>query len=84
MMNGSEMVECMNGMGMMGFPMGWLMGLVWILLISLVIWGLFRLFKSSDPPFSSEESPLDTLPRRYAEGEISTEEYEERRTVLIS
>lgn len=31
---------------------------------------------------ASSESPLDTLQRRYARGELSTEEYEERKKHL--
>lgn len=83
-MNGTEMVSCMDGIGMMGFPMGLGMGLLWILLIGLLVWGLYRLFPETGTLRSSRESPLDTLQRRYAEGEISTEEYEERKEVLSS
>jgi putative membrane protein len=40
---------------------------------------------SSAPPDSlaRRESPMDTLDRRLAEGEISTEEYRERREALV-
>ena len=51
----------------------WCALLVWIFLLPWDIPGERR-----RPP----ESPLDVLKRRYAEGEISTEEYEERRRVL--
>jgi len=36
--------------------------------------------KTTDP--ASRETPLDILLRRYAAGEISTNEYEERKAVL--
>lgn len=89
MMNGTEMMECMEAMGAMGmWPMGWIMGLFWILLFGLLIWGLYRLFTAvgttTDAPTASRETPLETLQRRYAEGALSTEEYEERKEVLSS
>lgn len=84
MMNGTEMMDCMNAMGMMGLPMGLTVGLFWILILGLVVWGLYRLFTTSTPALGSEETPLDALQRRYAEGEISTDEYQERKDVLRS
>lgn len=83
MMNGTEMVPCIDGIGMMG-PMGLGMGLLWILLLGLLGWGLYRLIRATDATNSSKESPLDSLQRRYAEGEISTEEYQERKEILRS
>lgn len=82
MMNGTEMV-CMDGIGMMG-PMGLGMGLLWILLLGLLVWGVYRLIRANETTGSSKDSPLDALQRRYAEGEISTEEYEERKEILRS
>lgn len=82
MMNGTEMVSCMDGIGMMG-PMGLGMGVLWILL-GLLVWGGYRLIRASETTGSSKDSPLDALQRRYAEGEISTEEYEERKETLSS
>lgn len=86
MMNGTAgMMECMSAMGMMGMaPMGWIMGLFWILLLVLVGWGIYRLFATRNASVSSRETPLETLQRRYAEGDLSTEEYEERRRALSS
>lgn len=78
MMNGQEMTDCM---GMMG-AMGWAMWLFWILLIALVAWGLYRLFTTRRSEAPIRETPLEALQRRYAEGELSTEEYEERRRTL--
>lgn len=83
-MYGTEIMNCMNGIGMMGFPMGLGMGLLWILIIGLVVWGLYRLISTGDSMPSSRESPLDTLQRRYARGEMSTEEYKERKEILRS
>lgn len=74
----------------MGAGCGWMMGamwLFWILLIALIAWGLWRLFatrrggtpSADEPP---RETPSQTLDRRYAQGDVSTQEYEERRRKL--
>lgn len=68
-------------MGPMGV-MGWAVWLFGILLIGLVVWGLYRLFTTRDTSTPSRETPLEALQRRYAEGELSTEEYEERKRTL--
>lgn len=73
----------MDGLGMMGF-MGLGMGLLWILLLGLLVWAIYRLIRASDTTGSTKDSPLDALQRRYAEGEISTDEYEERKEILSS
>ncbi len=75
MMNDGGMMDCMMGMG-------WIMGLFWILLIALVAWGLYRLFTTRGSSTSARETPLEALQRRYAEGGLSTDEYEERRRTL--
>ena len=67
-----------NGMGF-GMGFGW----VWMLLllvgfVALVVW-LVRLMFPQNSSSTSEverESALDIAQRRYAEGEISREEYE--------
>lgn len=74
----------------MGTDCGWMMWamwLFWILLVALVAWSLWRLFAArradSLPPGSTPlETPRETLDRRYADGDISTQEYEERRRKL--
>jgi putative membrane protein len=65
--------------------MHWLWWLFWILVIVAVLWALSRhLTRPAPPPEQAPpESPLDRLERRYADGEISTEEYEERRALLL-
>lgn len=84
MMNGPAMTNCLDTLGMMGFPMGVGMGLLWLLLIGLLVWGIYRLVSARGATRLTGESPLDTLRRRYAEGKISTEEYEERKEILSS
>ncbi len=73
--------------GMMGGGMGiWMFfGTVfWILLIVgivlLVVWVVQRASGGSD---RSEESALEILKKRYARGEISKEEFEEKKRSLL-
>jgi putative membrane protein len=61
------------------------MFVLWILLVLGVGWALLSVLKEGESlPFSSDarETPLEVLKRRYAEGEISAEEYEERKARL--
>lgn len=74
-----------NGMHdgwMWGMHWGW--WIIWVLLIVGVVWAISRAQQGGSPPVRSQEpeTPLETLQRRYAEGEISTEEYEERKEHL--
>lgn len=58
---------------------GWLVLLLFLaVIIGGAVWFLQYLF----PSIPSKNSPLDILDRRYASGEISGEEYEERRRLL--
>jgi putative membrane protein len=61
--------------------MNWAGWIFWILLIVILIVVFRRLAPSrgSDP---SQPTALEILDRRYASGEISTEEYEERKSRL--
>ena len=61
-------------MGGMGF--GWF---IWVILIAVVVWGILQ-FTNRDQlqNSSNSETPLDILKRRYANGEITKEEFEER------
>lgn len=77
MMNAQEMMDCM----MMG-PMGWTMGLFWVLLVGLLLLGLYQVFRVGGASAPSRETPFETLQRRYAEGDLTTDEYEERQQVL--
>lgn len=70
----------------------WLWWVFWLLLIAGLGWAITRSLQrgsSAPPPDSqgggtsqSRETPLETLQRRYAEGELSTEEYEQRKERL--
>lgn len=64
----------------------WNMGMMWIVWLPLFVFCfilLFRFLDNSNKGKSIEkESPLDILKRRYANGELSTAEYEERKKAL--
>ena len=67
---------------MMGGHWGW--WLLWLVIAAVVIWALVRAAGSGGGPAGgqSPENPEDALRRRYAQGEISREEFEERLKVL--
>jgi putative membrane protein len=63
-----------------GFGMGltgWIfMGLFWIALIGLVVWGVVSLLPGSQPfERGRRETPEEILDRRFALGELDIEEY---------
>ena len=60
----------------------WGMHLFWWLFWFVVIVALFCTF-TPIPHSRRRETPLELLQRRYAAGEISTEEYEERKATLM-
>jgi putative membrane protein len=66
----------MGGYGMMA-GMGWLgmvmMALFWIGVILLVVWGLSNAFPGRRQ--AADPDAAEILKRRYAQGEISREEY---------
>ncbi len=69
------------GYGMAGY--GWLMmGLVWVLPLALVAVGVLVLLLAGTS--NRPESPAEILTRRYARGELDTEEYRRARAELAS
>ena len=67
-----------------GYGWGWFMPILMIIFWGLVIWGIVALVRyivSSSNKHTS--SALDTLKMRYAHGEISKAEYEEKKKDLI-
>lgn len=58
-----------------------MMWFVWLLVI-LIVWFLIRQVRKDMPSEDLKKSPMDVLKRRYANGEITKEEYEERKKVL--
>ncbi|WP_407343432.1 SHOCT domain-containing protein [Pengzhenrongella phosphoraccumulans] len=81
--------------GGMGAGMWLFMGLFWIALIALIIWLVIRLLPSHAEPGTTttsvqptasamQESPMDILDRRLAQGEIDLDTYQAHRAALIS
>ena len=70
----------MYGYGHMWFmPWGWMIGVV---VFGLVIWLIVRLANQPAPPhqaYHNQNRALDILKERYAKGEISKEEFEEKK-----
>lgn len=63
-----------------------MMWIFWLPILILIIVFIVRIIGNNDAfrRLKEKESPLDILKRRYANGEISTEEFEERRNKLKS
>ena len=57
------------------------MAIIWIVVVALVLVALLAWSRRSGrfPPIEEKDSPLDTLKHRYAKGEISKEEFEEKK-----
>jgi putative membrane protein len=68
------------------FGMHWIAWIFWILLLALLVILIVRLAPVSGrnvpPPGPSGPTPREILDRRYASGEITTQEYEERKAKL--
>jgi uncharacterized membrane protein len=77
-----------GAMGPLGILFAVLGGLAWLAIVAgvivLVIWAVRALPGSSlmRATPAAVESPLDTLARRFARGEISAEEFERSRDLL--
>ena len=67
-----------HDMGWGGMWFGWIF---WLVLIGLVLWVAFRSTKTNFNQLPSE-TPLDILKKRYAKGEINTEEFERMKNKL--
>lgn len=71
-----------------GYDMGWFgMGaglLIWVLLIGLAVWVVWRLTsaRATSGGMPPGETAEEVLRRRFAAGEIDAEEYERRVAVL--
>ncbi|GAB4172278.1 MAG: hypothetical protein Kow00108_06900 [Calditrichia bacterium] len=66
--------------GFMGFGF-----LFWIIFLIILVWVVKSLLdKQNSGPSSSKEDALDILKKRYANGEISREEFERMKRDLMS
>jgi putative membrane protein len=76
----------MMGPGMMyGYGGGWIMGIIMLLFWGLIVWGiiaLIRHFSVRQPNNFQPDSALEILRKRYAQGEINKEEFEEKKKAL--
>ena len=70
-------MEGMNNNWGMGYGYGWIIGLLILLVVIGVIISALRRRKNSNRP--RYNSPQDILKTRYAKGEISKNEYDEKR-----
>ncbi len=63
-----------------GMGGGWFgMGLWWIVVVAVVIGLVWMAGRGRDNPAARGESALEVLNKRYASGEISREEYEQKK-----
>ncbi len=70
---------------MMGYASGGgFMWLIVVLIVGVAIYLTLQASKSKDPNSSTIESPLDILKKRYAKGEIESEEFERMKKDLES
>ncbi|MFZ5944884.1 MAG: SHOCT domain-containing protein [Bacillota bacterium] len=72
-----------------GYGMGFGMLLWWAVIIigiGLAIYGLISLFRgqqSGKKGFVNDNRPLEILKKRFANGELSEEEYEQKKQILL-
>ena len=77
----------MTESGMMTGLGGWLMGILWLVIVGLIAWFIVSLVRSSGATAPSatgaHDQALEVLKTRYARGEITREEFEDKRRDLI-
>ncbi|MDG5814978.1 SHOCT domain-containing protein [Chitinispirillales bacterium ANBcel5] len=64
---------------------GWggvVMMILWIVLLAAIIYWIIRAVQRNNTPYAGQESAMDILKKRYARGEISKQEFEERKRDL--
>lgn len=72
-----------------GFGTGWFMPIVWVIIFGLIVMAAFALLRGFSgngriqPVSGGPNAALDILNRRYASGELSKEEFEEKKKDLL-
>lgn len=61
---------------------GWhnMMWFIWIPIIILIVWFFVRIYSIGEP---GKQTPIDILKRKYANGEITEEEFDKRKKKLL-
>ncbi|MBL7126726.1 MAG: SHOCT domain-containing protein [Dehalococcoidales bacterium] len=77
----------MMGPGMMtGFGGTWMMGILWLVAAGFIVWLVVSIVRGTgntrNQATGSSVSALEILKNRYAHGDISKEEFEEKRKAL--
>ncbi len=63
---------------------GWhnMMWIIWIAIIALMVWLILRITNTNEPTSPRKETPFEILKRKYANGEITAEEFDKRKKKL--
>ncbi len=61
---------------------GGFMWVIWILIILAIIWGIKEVTTSSNKPGGKQQTALDILKERYARGDITHQEFEQKKKDL--
>lgn len=76
--------NCWMGYGF-GWPGGMFLGILfWLLLAFGTFYIITHLLKGKSSNIYQKDTPLDILKKKYANGEINSDEFEERKTTLLS
>ena len=68
-------------LGEHGFGGGF-MWIIWILVLFLIVWVIRSALSSKSSTDNSHKSALDILKERYARGDISHDEFEQKKKVI--
>ena len=61
---------------------GGMMWIIWIPILIVLVLLVYRMINNEAINKSDSETPMDILKKRYAKGEITKEEFEERKRTL--
>ena len=60
---------------------GW-HNMMWIIWIPIIVWLIFRMTNTNESRSTRKETPFEILKRKYANGEITAEEFDKRKKKL--